>query len=379
MSTPMSALAMTEELIRRASVTPSDGACQEFMIAHLGKLGFKIERLPSNGVVNLWARLGSEPPLVVFAGHTDVVPPGPLEQWSSPPFEPRIRDGYLYGRGAADMKSALAAMIVATQRFIGDGGERRGSIGFLITSDEEGDAVDGTVRVVEHLTRCGTRIDCCIVGEPSSNRALGDVVRVGRRGSLNGRARIHGVQGHVAYPDKALNPIHSAAPAIVELAARRWDDGNEYFPATSFQISNAHAGTGATNVVPGVLDLMFNFRFNTEQTPARLEAAVADVFARHQLRADLDWTLSGMPFLTRRGALIDAVSSSIAELTGAAPELSTGGGTSDGRFIAPTGAEVVEVGVVNATIHSINECVAVADIDRLVDVYHGVLRRLLRG
>jgi len=379
MGTSMNALAMSEELIRRASVTPSDGACQEFIIANLQRLGFKIERLPSNGVVNLWAQLGSEAPLVVFAGHTDVVPPGPLEQWTSPPFEPRIRNGRLYGRGAADMKSALAAMLCATQRFVGEPGGRRGSIGFLITSDEEGDAVDGTVRVVEHLTRIGTKIDYCVVGEPSSSRTLGDMVRVGRRGSLNGRARVHGVQGHVAYPDKARNPIHLAAPVIVELAARSWDDGNEYFPATSFQISNAHAGTGATNVVPGAFELMFNFRFNTEQTPARLQAEVAEVFARHRLRVDLEWTLSGMPFLTRRGALIDAVCGSIAEVTAMTPELSTGGGTSDGRFIAPTGAEVVEVGVVNATIHSIDECVEVADIDTLVAIYLGVLRRLLRG
>ena len=370
---------MSEELIRRASVTPSDGACQEFIIANLQRLGFKIERLPSNGVVNTWARLGNEAPLVVFAGHTDVVPPGPLDQWTSPPFEPRIRNGYLYGRGAADMKSALAAMLCATQRFIGEGGARRGSIGFLVTSDEEGDAVDGTVRVVEHLTRTGTKIDYCIVGEPSSRGTLGDMVRVGRRGSLNGRARIHGLQGHVAYPDKARNPIHLAAPAIVELAARRWDDGNERFPATSFQISNAHAGTGATNVVPGALELMFNFRFNTEQTPARLQADVADVFARHGLRVDLEWTLSGLPFVTRNGKLVDAVCGSIAEATGSPPELSTGGGTSDGRFIAPTGAEVVEVGVVNATIHSIDECVAVADIEALAGIYLGVLRRLLRG
>jgi succinyl-diaminopimelate desuccinylase len=379
MGTAMNALAMSEELIRRASVTPSDGACQEFIIANLLRLGFKIERLPSNGVVNTWARLGNDSPLVVFAGHTDVVPPGPLDQWTSPPFEPRIRNGHLYGRGAADMKSALAAMLCATQRFIAEPGARRGSIGFLITSDEEGEAVDGTVRVVEHLNRIGTKIDYCVVGEPSSARVLGDMVRVGRRGSLNGRTRIHGVQGHVAYPDKVRNPIHLAAPAIAELAARRWDDGNAYFPATSFQISNAHAGTGATNVVPGAFDLMFNFRFNTEQTPARLQADVADVFARHGLRADFDWTLSGMPFLTRRGALIDAVCGSIVDVTGAEPELSTGGGTSDGRFIAPTGAEVVEVGVVNATIHSIDECVAVADIDALADIYVGVLRRLLRG
>ncbi len=370
------AVTLTEELIRRTSVTPLDGGCQELLAERLERLGFDITRLPSNGVTNLWARRGSAAPLLTFAGHTDVVPPGSLEQWTSPPFEPTLRDGRLFGRGAADMKSALAAMIVATERFVANG-QHTGSLALLITSDEEGDAVDGTVRVVEHLQRTRARIDYCIVGEPSSSRVLGDTIRVGRRGSLNARARIRGVQGHVAYPDKVRNPIHLAAPAIAELAARRWDDGNEYFPATSFQISNAHAGTGATNVVPGEFELTFNFRFNTEQTPRGLEHAVAEVFARHALDVDVVWTLSGMPFLTPRGRLVDAVCDSIRAVTGAEPELSTGGGTSDGRFIAPTGAEVVEVGVVNETIHSIDECVDVADIERLADIYLGAMRRLL--
>ena len=375
--TSVDVLALSQDLIRRASVTPNDAGCQAVMIAHLERLGFAVTRMPFGGVDNFWARRGTAAPLIAFAGHTDVVPTGPVEHWTSPPFEPSVRDGRLFGRGAADMKTALAAMIVAIERLLQTDPDPNGSIGMLITSDEEGDAVDGTAKVIAQLQRDGTRIDYCIVGEPSSNEAVGDMVRVGRRGSLNGRVQIRGIQGHVAYPEKARNPIHLAAPAIVELTNRRWDDGNDYFPATSFQISNVHAGTGATNVVPGTLELLVNFRFNTEQSPDRLRAAVAEIFARHGLDADVTWTLSGLPFLTKRGRLVDAVSASIMEATGIAPELSTGGGTSDGRFIAPTGAEVVEVGVVNATIHSVDECVAVADLDRLVDIYHGALHRLL--
>ena len=374
---PMDVLTLSQQLIRRASVTPNDAGCQDVLIEHLERLGFTVTRLAFNGVTNFWARRGTAAPLVAFAGHTDVVPPGPLEPWTSPPFEPEIRNAHLYGRGAADMKTALAAMIFAIQRLITSKPNPSGSIGMLITSDEEGDAVDGTVRVIEHLQRQGIRIDHCIVGEPSSSRTVGDVVRVGRRGSLNGRAQIHGVQGHVAYPDQTRNPIHQAAPAIVELTTRRWDRGNAFFPPTGFQISNAHAGTGASNVVPGNLELAFNFRFNTEQTPELLKAAVVDVFARHNLTADIVWTLSGLPFLTQRGRLVEAVCASIEQVTGTTPELSTGGGTSDGRFIAPTGAEVVEVGVVNSTIHSVDECVAAADVNTLVDIYHGVLDRLL--
>lgn len=373
----MDVLALSRELIRRASITPNDEGCQEVMIGHLERLGFAITRLPFGSVTNFWARRGNAAPLVAFAGHTDVVPTGPLEQWTSPPFEPVIRDGKLFGRGAADMKTALAAMVVAVDRLLSEASELNGSIGFLITSDEEADAIDGTVKVIDFLERNGTHIDYCIVGEPSSNRRVGDMVRVGRRGSLNGRACIRGVQGHVAYPEKVRNPIHLAAPAMAELAARRWDDGNDYFPATTFQISNVHGGTGATNVVPGSLELMFNFRFNTEQTPERLQAAVAEVFARHGLDADVVWTLSGPPFLTKRGRLVNAVCESIRQATGADPELSTGGGTSDGRFIAPTGTEVIEVGVVNETIHSIDECAAVADVSALVDIYAGAVRRLL--
>lgn len=373
----MDVLALSRELIRRASITPNDGGCQDVLIAHLERLGFTITRLPFGNVTNFWARRGNTAPLVAFAGHTDVVPTGPLEQWTSPPFEPVIRDRKLFGRGAADMKTGLAAMVVAIDRLISEASELNGSIGFLITSDEEADAIDGTVKVVDFLQRNGTHIDYCIVGEPSSNQRVGDMVRVGRRGSLNGRARVRGIQGHVAYPEKVRNPIHLAAPAMTELATRRWDDGNDYFPATTFQISNVHGGTGATNVVPGSLELLFNFRFNTEQTPQSLQATVAEVFARHGLDADVVWTLSGLPFLTKRGRLVAAVCGSIREATGVDPELSTGGGTSDGRFIAPTGAEVIEVGVVNETIHSVDECVAVADVATLVDIYAGSLRRLL--
>lgn len=347
------------------------------MIAHLQRLGFTVTRMTFGGVENFWARRGTAAPLVAFAGHTDVVPTGPVEDWTSPPFEPVVRNGKLFGRGAADMKTALAAMLVAIERLLKAVPSPQGSIGMLITSDEEGDALDGTAKVIAQLQRDRTHIDYCIVGEPSSNAAVGDMVRVGRRGSLNGRVQIRGIQGHVAYPEKTRNPIHLAAPAIVELTNRRWDDGNEYFPATSFQISNVHAGTGATNVVPGTLSLLLNFRFNTEQSPDRLCAQVAEILARHGLDTDVTWTLSGLPFLTKRGRLVDAVSASIADATGRVPELSTGGGTSDGRFIAPTGAEVVEVGVVNATIHSVDECVAVADLERLVDIYHGALHRLL--
>ena len=373
----MDVLALSQQLIRCASVTPNDDGCQDLLIAHLERLGFEVTRLPFGNVANFWARRGTTAPLVAFAGHTDVVPTGPPEQWTSPPFEPVIRDAQLFGRGAADMKTALAAMVVAIDRLLAEKPDCGGSIALLVTSDEEGDAVDGTVKVIEHLQRHGTHIDYCVLGEPSSDRRVGDMVRVGRRGSLNGRAHIRGIQGHVAYPEKVRNPIHMAAPAMAELAGNRWDNGNAYFPATTFQISNVHAGTGATNVVPGMLELLFNFRFNTEQTPERLQAAVADVFARHRIDAHVTWTLSGLPFLTPRGRLVDAVCASIRQATRAEPELSTGGGTSDGRFIAPTGTEVIEVGVVNETIHSIDECVAVSDVTTLVDIYAGILRRLL--
>jgi succinyl-diaminopimelate desuccinylase len=376
-SPTLDVLTLTGELIRRASVTPDDAGCQEVLIAHLERLGFTITRLPSGNVTNFWARRGDSAPLIAFAGHTDVVPPGPPEQWTSPPFEPVVRDGFLYGRGAADMKSALAAILVAIERLYTANPNPPGSVGLLITSDEEGDAIAGTVKVIEHLQRSGTHIDYCIVGEPSSRDTVGDMVRVGRRGSLNGRASIRGVQGHVAYPELTRNPIHLAAPAVLELTSRHWDDGNDYFPATTFQISNMHAGTGATNVVPGTLELLFNFRFNTEQTPERLRTAVEEVFARHGLGAEIQWTVSGLPFLTERGRFVDAVCRCIAQVTGQAPELSTAGGTSDGRFIAPTGTHVVEVGVVNQTIHKVDEHVRIADLEALVEIYRRVLADIL--
>lgn len=373
----MDALALTCELIRRSSVSPDDGGCQVLLSEHLTRLGFAVTPLPFGNVTNFWARRGTAAPLVAFAGHTDVVPPGPLDEWTTPPFEPRQRDGNLYGRGAADMKSALAAMLAAIERFYADTPDPAGSVGLLVTSDEEADAVDGTVKVVQHLQRLGTVIDYCIVGEPSSRDVLGDMIRVGRRGSLNGRALIRGVQGHIAYPEQTRNPIHIVAPALAELTAHRWDDGNAYFPATGFQVSNVHAGTGASNVVPGLLELQFNFRFNTEQTPDRLRAGVEAIFARHGIAAEIQWTLSGLPFITERGRLVDAACRSIGAVTGLVPELSTAGGTSDGRFIAPTGAQVVEVGVVNRTIHQIDEHVRIADIDALAAIYRGLLDDLL--
>jgi len=371
------ALELTCELIRRASITPTDAGCQRILATRLETLGFHCETLPFGAVTNLWARRGTARPLVVFLGHTDVVPTGDRAAWQSAPFEPVIRDGRLFGRGAADMKSGLAAMIVALERFLSGAPRFAGSIGMLVTSDEEGDATDGTVRVIDALAKRGERIDYCIVGEPSSQSALGDTIRVGRRGSLNCTVRVRGVQGHVAYPDQARNPIHALAPALAELVARQWDRGDRFFPPTGFQVSNIHAGTGATNVIPGELALMFNFRFNTHQQPDALQAAVADAFARHRIEADLQWQLSGMPFITQGGRLIDAARTAINDATGLEPELSTGGGTSDGRFVAPTGAEVVEIGVVNATIHKIDEHVVVADIARLASIYDGVLRHLL--
>jgi succinyl-diaminopimelate desuccinylase len=371
------ALALAQALIRRPSVSPDDGGCQELLIERLLALGFEVERLPFGDVSNLWARLGTAEPLVVFAGHTDVVPPGPLEDWRTPPFEPVIRDGRLWGRGASDMKSSLAAMIVATERLLHGKRPIAGSLGFLVTSDEEADAVNGTVKVIETLSGRGVRIDHCIVGEPSSTSRTGDVVRNGRRGSLNGHVRVKGVQGHVAYPEQVVNPIHRFAPALLELAAHVWDHGTEYFPPTSFQFSNIRAGTGTTNVVPGELEAWFNFRFNTRQSPDALRGAVEACFARHDLDFSIDWRLSGMPFITQRGTLTDAVEEAVAAVMGHRPLLSTSGGTSDGRFIAPTGAAVVELGPANATIHQANEHIAVAEIEELTCIYHELLQRLL--
>ena len=371
------ALTLTRELVGRPSVTPDDGGCQELLIAELAPLGFEVERLPFADVTNFWARRGSAGPLLAFAGHTDVVPPGPLDAWSSPPFVPSIRGDALYGRGAADMKASLAAMLVATRRFVGAQPDHAGSIALLVTSDEEGDAVNGTTRVMDHLRAQGTTIDWCVVGEPSSRDRLGDVVRVGRRGSLNARLTVHGVQGHVAYPEEASNPIHSALGALDALARRTWDAGNDFFPPTGFQISNIAAGTGAANVIPGTLTVHCNFRFNTEQTVDALRAEVERTLAAAAIRFEIEWSLSGLPFLTRPGALTRAVRAAVRDVAGLVPESSTGGGTSDGRFIAPTGTEVVELGPVNATIHKVDEHVAIADIDALARMYEGVMRTLL--
>ncbi|MEQ8659917.1 MAG: succinyl-diaminopimelate desuccinylase, partial [Gammaproteobacteria bacterium] len=340
-------------------------------------LGFHLERLPRNGVDNLWAVHGGDGPCFAFAGHTDVVPPGDLDAWHSPPFEPGVRDGWLYGRGAADMKGSLAAMVVAVERYLAHVPRPPGRIAFLLTSDEEGPATDGTVRIMEFLAARGITLDWCVVGEPSSATRLGDTVRVGRRGSLNGRLTVHGEQGHVAYPERVDNPIHRALPALAALAARHWDDGNAFYPPTSFQISNVHAGAGAENVVPGTLEAWFNFRFNTEHDATGLERAVRAELDRHGLRYELRCTLSGAPFLTAGGRLVESVVAVLEAVAGVTPELSTGGGTSDGRFIAPAGVELVELGPVNATIHKVDERVALAELDALAAIYEALLARML--
>ena len=365
------------DLIRRRSVTPDDAGCQRLIQERLEALGFKPEWMRFNDVTNLWARRGDNGPLLAFAGHTDVVPTGPEARWSSPPFEPTIRDGLLYGRGAADMKGSIAAFITALERFVDRHPDHDGSIALLITSDEEGPSVDGTVRVVEVLEQRCEKIDWCLVGEPSSEARVGDIIKNGRRGSLNGRLTVRGRQGHVAYPHKAANPIHLLGPALVELGARHWDDGNEAFPPTTCQISNINGGTGATNVIPGEVDLLFNLRFSTEWTAEQLQAEIVAILDRHQLDYAIDWTVSARPFVTAEGALVEATAGAIKEATGNAPTLSTAGGTSDGRFIAPTGAQVVELGPVNASIHQIDEHVSVSDLDTLSVIYEGVLRRLI--
>jgi len=371
-------LELTRDLIRRPSVSPEDGGCQAVMIARLEALGFRIERLRFGNVDNFWARRGSDDgPVLCLAGHTDVVPTGPLEEWHTDPFEPVIRDGLLFGRGAADMKSGLAAMITATEAFVTAHPDHRGAITWLITSDEEGPSVDGTRRVVEHLKARRERIDWCLVGEPSSEQEFGDTVKIGRRGSLSGRLTVHGIQGHIAYPQLADNPVHGFAPAMAELVATQWDAGNEFFQPTSFQISNLSAGTGAPNVIPGEMKVRFNLRFSTEQTVEALQKRVIGILDRHKVNYSLEWFVSGLPFLTRPGVLTDAVERAVQETTGRKPAYSTTGGTSDGRFIAPTGAQVVELGVANATIHKVNECVRVADIDLLSRAYERVMERLL--
>jgi succinyl-diaminopimelate desuccinylase len=372
-----SALQLTQELISRASVSPVDGGCQALMIDRLEAIGFAVEKLPFGPVENFWARRGSAGPVFCFAGHTDVVPPGPIEEWRSDPFSPVIRDGVLYGRGAADMKSGLAAMVTACEEFVGQYPAHRGSIAFLITSDEEGPSVDGTRRVVEVLQQRRESIDYCLVGEPSSEIDLGDTIKIGRRGSLSGRLTVHGVQGHIAYPQFADNPVHALAPALAELASRTWDHGNEHFQPTTFQVSNISAGTGAPNVIPGELKARFNLRFSTEQTVERLKATVEDLLRRHQVKHTLDWFISGYPFLTVPGELSGAASRAVQEQLQMTPKLSTGGGTSDGRFIAPMGAQVIELGVVNRSIHKVDECVPVADIGRLHALYRRTLELLL--
>ena len=367
------------DLISCSSETPNDGGCQQLIAQRLTAAGFKVNHLPFGRVRNMWAQVGDGNPLVVFAGHTDVVPPGPLSQWTSPPYRPTGTGQYLYGRGAADMKSSLAAMVVATERFLLSHPDHAGSIGFLITSDEEGEAKDGTVKVIDYLNQQGTRIDMCVVGEPSSAKKVGDVVRVGRRGSLNGRIRFVGEQGHVAYPDQTRNPIHTAITTLSQLVTRVWDSGYAYFPPTTFQISNMNAGTGAANVIPGELDILFNFRFNTEQSIEGLQATVEDHLLTNVpgIETILDWQLSGQPFLTRKGKLLNAVQTAIRSVVSLEPDLSTSGGTSDGRFIAPTGAEVIELGPVNASIHKINECVRISELEPLAKIYQGILFQLL--
>jgi succinyl-diaminopimelate desuccinylase len=365
------------QLISKDSVTPEDKGCQKLMTDRLEKLGFVIEELRFGEVDNFWARRGNSAPLFVFAGHTDVVPAGPLGQWKTDPFKPVIQDGILYGRGAADMKGSLAAMVTACEAFIAKNPEHKGSIGFLITSDEEGPAHDGTVRVVEHLENRNEKIDWCLVGEPSSTNKVGDVVKNGRRGSLSGNLTIHGKQGHVAYPHLAMNPVHKASPALVELVAEEWDKGNEFFPQTTFQISNIHAGTGANNVIPGDLEILFNLRFSTEVTETQLRQRVEAILDKHNLNYTLDWHLSGMPFLTPRGELVEATCKAIKAICGYDTELSTAGGTSDGRFIAPTGAQVIELGPLNASIHQINENVAADDLETLSKIYYKIMEHLL--
>lgn len=365
------------DLVSRDSTTPEDAGCQELMASRLAPLGFNIENLRFHDVNNMWARKGKSGPVFCFAGHTDVVPTGPIEQWQSHPFKPEIRNGLLYARGTADMKGSLAAMITATENFIARHPDHNGSIAFLITSDEEGPSINGTVKVVETLEARNEKIDYCLVGEPSSTKQVGDVVKNGRRGSLGAVARFKGIQGHVAYPHLAKNPIHMIAPMLDELTRIQWDQGNDFFPPTTFQISNINAGTGATNVIPGTVEMVFNFRFSTETTEEKLRQQVEALFSRHELDYEIEWTLSGNPFLTPEGALVEAAQKAIREVAGFDTELSTAGGTSDGRFIAPTGAQVLELGPLNKTIHQIDECVSVEDLNKLSEMYEKILENLL--
>ncbi|MGO4893506.1 succinyl-diaminopimelate desuccinylase [Flavobacterium sp. W21_SRS_FM6] len=370
-------LTLTKALINKKSVTPEDAGCMDLLADLLTPLGFVVEHLDFGDTKNVWIRKGSQAPLFCFAGHTDVVPSGPAEKWQTPPFEATEKDGMLFGRGAADMKGSIAAMVVATQRFIQANPDHKGSIAYLITSDEEGPFINGTTKVIDTLEERNEKIDWCIVGEPSSTAKVGDVVKNGRRGSLTGDLIIKGIQGHVAYPHLARNPIHQVAPALAELANTHWDSGNEFFPPTSFQISNINGGTGAGNVIPGELHICFNFRFSTEVTDQELIKRVTELLDKHQLEYDIKWTFNGQPFLTAAGDLVAATVDAIKDCTGIDTELSTAGGTSDGRFIAPTGAQVVELGPVNATIHKIDECVNINDLSTLTSVYQNILQRLL--
>lgn len=373
----MKTLELTKQLIARPSLTPNDEGCLEIIGERLTPLAFNLEKMRCGKVDNLYAKRGNSGPIVCFAGHTDVVPTGPVERWDSAPFTATVRDGLLYGRGASDMKGSIAAFITATEKFVAEFPNHRGAIALLLTSDEEGIAVDGTVRVVEALQARGETLDYCIVGEPTSVSVTGDTIKNGRRGSLSGTLTVKGVQGHIAYPHLVKNPIHMAAPAIAELAATIWDEGNEYFPPTSWQISNIRGGTGATNVVPGTVEILFNFRHSTASTTDELKQKVHAILDKHQLEYDLLWEMSGKPYLTPRGSLVEAVASAIKQVQGIATELSTSGGTSDGRFIADICPQVLELGPLNATIHKLNECVAVADLTALSEIYYLTLRQLL--
>jgi len=371
-------LTLAKDLISRASVTPDDAGCQKLIAERLGKMGFKAEHLRFADVDNLWITHGDGAPYLIYVGHTDVVPTGPLENWTSDPFQPEILDGYLYGRGAADMKGSIASMTTALERFIAEHPDHRGTVGMLITSDEEGPSVNGTLKVVDYLNSRNIKIDWCLVGEPTCINTIGDVIKNGRRGSLGATLRVYGIQGHVAYPHLASNPIHLVSPALTELGNTTWDNGNEFYPPTTFQISNIHAGTGADNVIPGHADIMFNFRYSTEVTHEELRHRVESILDNYQLSYDIEWKLSGEPFLTPKGKLLEVVVATVREITGNDPEISTSGGTSDGRFIAPTGAEVVELGPVNATIHKIDECVKVDDLETLSKIYEQILRQLIK-
>ena len=368
---------LTIDLINRRSITPEDAGCQALMCERLKNIDFNIENLPFEDVINFWARRGYQGPVLAFAGHTDVVPTGPLDQWQSDPFDAQIRDGYLYGRGTADMKGSLAAMITATERFIAAHPDHKGSIAYLITSDEEGPSINGTVKVIDHLQNRGEKIDMCLVGEPSCVKTLGDTIKNGRRGSLNAKLDVIGTQGHIAYPHLVENPIHLAMAALDELAKTHWDNGNDFFPPTTFQISNINSGTGATNVIPGTMHVLFNFRYSTESTAEQLQQQVESVLNKHKLEYNIDWALSGKPFLTAKGDLLEAATHSIKEITGIDTDVSTAGGTSDGRFIAPTGAQVVELGPINETIHKINECVKTDDLETLSRLYESIMVKLL--